>query len=157
MNSLNPTIFLANSCPFCYRGRGCHYEYAARRNVEEHGEEGFSILPRQAPPVANIANETFQTLLGPDVILCDRGEYNNQSTYNKGDFVYITRGNINYYFVAKENGVVIAPPNLNYWIQDMCSKSIEGCELRYGNEGKVRGVPLGLLPFGGFFSVNRFS
>ena len=42
----------------------------------------------------------------------------------------------------------IPPPNGQYWIADQCSKSIQGCKIRFGENP---------LPFGGFYGVSNYN
>lgn len=147
---------VANCCNFQYRGAGCCYESNFRRNIEEHGTETESTLPTFAPPVANDLNEKISVLLS-GVALVDKGEYDPNLTYNSGEFVFIARNNVNYYFVANGVDVNVPPPNLRRWIPDMCSKNVRGCELRFAIGGSAQGVTLGNLPFGGFLAVDRFK
>lgn len=149
-------LVIGNSCVFKYRGNGCCYEYNERRIPDEHGEIGESTLPTFAPPVANEFDEKFSNLLS-GVTLVDRGEYDPNLSYNSGDYTFITHNNMNYYFVANAKDLNVAPPNQRYWIPDMCSKKIKGCELRYALGSTVVGVPKGYLPYGGFLSVSRFK
>lgn len=136
-------------CPFAYRGEGCLYEYNARRNVSIHGEATDSTLPQQAPPIATINDELIIDLLG-DIPINDRGEYNRNVTYNKGDFVYIEYNNLKYYFVGRVNNITKSPPDSSQWLADTCSKKTRGCFLRFGNIGDGR------LPIGAFPSVSRY-
>jgi len=149
-------LVVANACGAKYRGHGCLYEYDARRNSYEHGEVGNSTLPTYAPPIANDKNEKFSTLLS-GINIIDIGEY-QPGVYQSGQSVYINRNNLNYYFVCKGKDVETPPPNLRYWMSDACSKSVLGCELRFGIGGSASGnVTAGQIPFGGFISVNKFK
>lgn len=150
---------IAQRCNFSYRGEGCMYEYEKRRNSDVHKEN--SLLPVYAPAIGNENDETFESLYGiTDPI--DRDLHVPSQSYNKGDQVYIVRGGINYYFVAK----IAVPPNVNinnitYWAADKCSKCLVGCRLRWGIKGKAgvanTGLTLGELPFGGFPATNRLA
>ena len=148
-------LVIANSCGAKYRGHGCLYEYNVRRISVEHGEIGDSVLPIYAPPVANDKNEKFSTLLS-GIPIIDVGEY-HPGVYQSGQSTYITRNNLNYYFVCKGKDVAIPPPNSRYWISDNCSKQILGCKLRYGIGGSASGniIP-GQLMTNAFISVNKF-
>ena len=85
--------------------------------------------------------------------------------YFKGNYVYLEKEKIKYYFVCKKNmadnekGPASMPPNTNYWIADECSKSLTGCRMRWGTEGKVVdggcGIKKGNLPFGGFPAARK--
>ena len=135
-----------NNCPFSYRGEGCLYEYAARKNPEIHGDGN---LPQSAPPIANILDEKFSSLL-PGVAFVDKGQYNVGQIYAKGEFVYLTHRGMNYYFVSKIDNNTNVPLDTKNWLIDECSKKVFGCKLRWNNVGD------GTLPYGGFLSVNRF-
>jgi len=138
-------IVSSDNCPWIYRGCGCLYEYASRKDSTTH-EDGN--LPGFAPPVATSFDEPINTLIS-GVAFTDKGDYNPGQIYNKGDCVNIKHRGIRYYFVSKMNTNSIAPPDGNAWISDQCSKKVKGCKLRFG------GIQNGYLPFGGFISVNR--
>lgn len=90
------------------------------------------------------------------------GEFEKGKTYNKGDVVYVeaykykiydkdkTSGfrGIRSYYVCTNNGTTTDPRNdsLN-WKKDSCSKSINGCSLRFGDRA---------LPFGGFPGTHKY-
>lgn len=150
-------IVSANRCPFCYRGAGCLYEYNSRRVTAEHGNTSESTLPDAAPSVANDRDERILDILKnlsgytTYTSIKDRGKWQKGITYSMGDQVYIIRGNIKYYFVAKQSALDKAPPSKDFWIADNCSKSIKGCNLRWG------GKNFGYLRYGGFPSVAQKS
>ena len=133
----------ARRCPFQYRGEGCLYEYNENREENVHGYVGQARLPKEAPPRANSKDELITTILGVSQ-LGDRGEYELNTTYDKGQFVWIKKDNIRYYFVASTNNVTVSPPNPIFWIEDACSKLIRGCNIRYDT------IDDGVLNFGGF-------
>lgn len=134
-------------------------------------------LPKQAVPVANDKDERISTLLGgtgPAVaVKDDLGLWDKSTTYEKGDYCYLLKENIKYYFVSKgaigEGAAAIpnlgkVPPNSEFWIADECSKSLTGCRMRWGagTVGKVEpgaGCPIqkGELPYGGFPAANKMS
>lgn len=150
-------LVTSNSCTHTYRGQGCFYEFNSRRNVNEHGEIGDSILPEEAPPIMTQFNEYISDILS-GIAITDFGEFNSNRTYNSGNYVFIEHNDIKYYFVANGVDINIPPPNLNYWIPDLCSKQIVGCEPRYAVGGAAKGnVILGNLPIATFPSVNRFK
>jgi lambda family phage minor tail protein L len=150
-------LVVSNSCPFTYRGAGCLYEYSSRRNPIIHEEEGVSILPEIAPPVATDKDEYISSLLS-GATFTDLGEYDANRIYNSGDYVFLDYNNHKYYFVSKTNNVSTSPPNLNYWIPEQCGKSTYSCSMRWGTQGVAdgNGIVLGNLPFGGWPTVNRF-
>lgn len=157
-----PSSIITNDyCRFQYRGCGCSYEYSSRKNSEEHGS---ATLPVNAISVANSKDESILFLLNDDtpssdpsyVQIVDRGKWVSNLGYSKGDQVYIFKGGINYYFVAKiATPVGKIPPNSTYWITDACSRKISGCKLRYGTGTKGAEVKNGNLPIGSFKGVNR--
>lgn len=155
------SIITNDYCRFQYRGSGCCYEYDSRRNSSEHENAN---LPSKARSVANSNDESILLLLNEDtqetdinyVNILDRGKWASNISYSKGNQVYISKNNINYYFVAKTSvpsGNI--PPNSTYWIADVCSRKISGCKLRYGNGTDGSEAKNGNLPIGSFKGVNR--
>ncbi len=161
-------LMLAERCPFTYRGEGCLYEYNSRRVLSIHGSESRATLPTSAPPVATELDKKISEILGVNIV--DKGEYDKNAYYTKGDSVYILRSGIKYYFVARANNPADAvgagasghsglgiftqsfpPPNRKYWILDACSKTIFGCKCRYST------INNGRLPFGGFPGANKIT
>lgn len=132
------------TCPFAYRGEGCCYEYARRKNDEIHQD---AILPTLAAPVATNLDERFAVLLR-GTVLVDKGEYQG-AIYQKGECIFIEKNGIKYYFVSKVNNNDAAPPNDAYWYEDRCSKKLSGCKLRWQTPGNK------ILPFGGFPNLTR--
>jgi lambda family phage minor tail protein L len=138
-------LIVSRSCPWVYRGHGCNYEYSSRK-TSVHGN---ATLPQLAPSTANDRNELIVDILAIANVT-DRGAFQEKIVYRKGDSVYIEKGGIKYYFIAKQDNPVDAPPSLKYWVSDQCDKSLAGCRLRWSKQG-------GGLPFGGFPSVNRIT
>jgi hypothetical protein len=108
-----------------------------------------------APPVATELGYEIRNIVGkPTSDLINQGKWTEKSTYIKGDFVFVIKDLIKYYFVAKK--VVPAgnkPPNSDYWAGDACSKDIIGCKLRFSSEKNE--TSNGVLPFGGFPSAEK--
>jgi len=79
--------------------------------------------------------------------------YNKDTTYNLNNVVSLEIDGIDHYFVCMKNGTKTNPlkDKVN-WKQDMCSKSVYGCRLRFGNpNNSVNNVEASQgLPFGGF-------
>ncbi len=163
-------VMVGNRCVWAYRGEGCLYESepnpsdqsTSNRVVKIHGEYPYSKLPTNAPPVADENDVLLVTLLG--VSLNSRGAWNSTNTYAKGDYVFVERDGIKYYFAAKTSVPSgNPPPSTTYWISESCSKLITGCRLRYGTDaaghpapGQANGNPFfGGLPFGGFPALTR--
>jgi lambda family phage minor tail protein L len=139
-------IISEDSCPWNYRGEGCLYEYSNRKTYVH----GNGTLPTIAPPVATNLDELISNVV-TGVSFVDKGQYNVGQSYNAGETVFIQNRGINYYFVSQVNNNNSAPPNTSGWVQDACSKRILGCKYRFLPIGS------GILPFGGFPSVNRFQ
>ena len=139
-------IISESSCPWFYRGEGCLYEYNNRKTVVH----GNGSLPQYAPPVATSLDESFSNLV-TGVPFIDKGQYNLGQTYAAGESVYIPNRGLKYYFMSKVNNNSTIPPNNSGWLADECSKRLQGCKLRWANQAS------GILPFGGFPSVNRFQ
>lgn len=142
-------IVSSKRCPFQYRGWGCLYESNANRQDFIHGESSESTLPVSAPPVANEKDELISDILGAGTKIEVIGEYKSGTKYNKGNAVWVQKDGIKYYFVAKQDNTTNPPPNPIFWINDSCSKSINGCRLRWADLPGHDGT----LPFGGFASV----
>ena len=77
------------------------------------------------------------------------------------------KNNIKYYFIARQDipsrtTTEFAPPNPDYWVADLCSKTLEGCKLRWGQNGAVNtdgtdDFNKGELQFGGFPNATRLE
>ena len=170
--SLPGRICLANRCPWVYRGEGCAYEFKAKGVASRHG--ATEHLPDFAPPTANDQDKLLTGIItGSDgASLYDPTTVTNTSVFNytgelgkdyaAGDVIYISQNDINYYYVAKKtvpDGH--PPPHTEYWEADRCSKSLDGCRLRWGTGGSAKNT-LGaakvtankFLPFGGFPGTN---
>ncbi len=139
-------IISENSCPWSYRGEGCLYEFANRKTTIH----GNGTLPQYAPPVATSLDEKFTDLV-TGVAFVDKGQYNPGQTYNIGEYTYISNRGLKYYFISTVNNNSSTPPNTSGWLADECSKRLQGCRLRWNSIGN------GILPYGGFPSVNRFQ
>ena len=84
-----------------------------------------------------------------------------------GDYVKMKKNNINYYFVARKavpssQGSEYAPPNPDYWIADLCSKTLNGCRKRWGPQGAIvvggtTDFVKGELQFGGFPNATKLE
>lgn len=109
----------------------------------------------QGAPKADAADKKFVEDYG--FTLVDQGEWNPATTYNQGDFVFITSnfnkeddsGKKQFFYVCKNNGVTGAnnrPVISDSWISDTCSHKINGCLCRFTPDN---------LPFGGFPALIR--
>lgn len=139
-------IISENTCGFQYRGDGCLYEFSGRKTTVH----GCGTLPVYAPPVATSLDEVLVNLIS-GVSFVDKGQYNLNQIYNKGEYCYILNRGIKYYFVSQVSSNNTSPPNTSGWVSDECSKDLLGCKYRWQN------INSGILPFGGFPSVNRFQ
>jgi lambda family phage minor tail protein L len=178
---------ISDKCNWNYRGPGCWYQHqegAGGDNAENPVpilqkadlRTGDIILPKDAPPVANDKDERIAGLLetSHNILATDNDMnlWNSEVTYVKNNYVYIIKDKIKYYFVAKADVLVnTPPPNATYWIADECSKTLNGCRLRWGAGGSVsQGAckignffngdannPSGGLPFGGFPAARKVS
>tara|TARA_Y100000034_G_C6907013_1_gene421231 strand:+ start:2382 stop:3623 length:1242 start_codon:yes stop_codon:yes gene_type:complete len=184
---------ISDKCNWNYRGPGCWYQH--REGTEDpipilekaDLRTGDINLPTDAPPVANDKDERIAGLLDTDqrtVNSAGIGEWNPdaksslalvdgvevQYSYDKNSYVYIIKDKIKYYFVAKANVPAnTPPPNATYWIADECSKTLNGCRLRWGAGGSVSqgsckigpvfisSTGSGGLPFGGFPAARKVS
>jgi lambda family phage minor tail protein L len=64
----------------------------------------------------------------------DQGLWNTGISYQRGDYTYLEKDGIKYYFVSITGhtaDVFNTPPNRSYWGSDSCSKTIYGCNLRW--------------------------
>jgi lambda family phage minor tail protein L len=142
-------------------------------------------LPGLTPPCSNDLDEKLTAVLGSS-LGNDKGEWSPFSkaggrggnlSYKKGDYCYLIKNKIKFYFVAKvdisherlteDQDIVInaenPPPNTDYWIADECSKTLTGCRMRWGTRGSVQndsglsscGITKGELPFGGFPAARK--
>lgn len=167
--SLPQEIVISNRCRFQYRGCGCLYEYKTNRVDKIHGSRYDSVLPESAPPVANVHDEVISEIIQTSIIV--KGRWELGKTYNKGDAIFIEKGTIpdevnpkikhgiKYYFVSKEDNNTSSPPG-SKWVEDACSLSIAGCNLRWKNinlgfTDNNDNPIVGVLPYGGFPAVNK--
>jgi lambda family phage minor tail protein L len=99
----------------------------------------------------------------------NRGGWQNGAVYKTGEYVYIENHNIKiakkdinaipnwspllkFYICSKAHtatGSKHPAFNKEYWVGDQCSKTVDGCKLRFGNES--------YLPFGGFPGTEEYS
>lgn len=136
---------------------GIYSDVLGNCKVSDNDFNSMSITPIQeyqkakgikfAPPVADQNDRTFFKLEGSTINtehyfndvteLKDKEFWSLSATgYDKGDFIYIQKNNINYYFVCKtkhQPSAINSPPNTGYWISDACSKTLNGCRLRWRN------------------------
>ena len=159
-------ILNSTRCPWTYRGEGCCYEYKSTADAQGFGVHDGATLPTYAPPMATEAGQEFSK----ENLVKDYDPYNNADTitptpwvqnkqYEAGSIVYITVKKVNYYFIAKTGGVDknVPPPNSNFWLADQCAKTLEACNVRWGQDspGARFAARNDYLPFGGFPGVKR--
>lgn len=156
--SIPKRTVLSDKCTWNYRGCGCLYEYKQNRVESIHGKSADSTLPDEAIPIANANNELITDILQiPSITV--KGLWKKNTTYLKGEAVFIEKNGIKYYFVCKVTSTTVRPPNTNYWVEDACSQTIAGCKLRWKNKyigfTDTQGLIKGVLPFGGFPGTNK--
>jgi len=171
------------TCPFTYRGEGCCYEYNAVKASDISANSPFSSkfhnvndecksisadapFHGTAPPVGtykdeNIINELIEDGLAYQAPKDPQGNYlvpeiwDRETTYAPGVPVRINIKSTNYYFVSKANSNKgHPPPDSAWWWADQCSKTLDGCRLRWKNN-PVHGYHSTPLPFGGFPTSRR--
>jgi lambda family phage minor tail protein L len=179
-------VIITRSCQWQYRGEGCLYEFSHLFNPNDSkdrktSEKAFgtdNIRSLSLPPIAHpIATDEdiLITELVPDYIgrvHQTPKKYQLGTEYPSGDWVYIEKNGVKYYFVARQ--VVpanLSPPHVEYWLQDACSKSQRGCKLRWNDAYRkdiakfprtepingADGTHYGCLPFGGFPAVKKIE
>jgi lambda family phage minor tail protein L len=116
-------------------------------------------FPCKAPPIADEDDELISVALGTDYDPTDSptkydpnkgGPPGNPSNYGAGDIIFIQKNDRKYYFVGKVDDIPAGkdylgaiPPNTNYWYEDKCSKTINGCKLRWSDSYKKTKLALG--------------
>ena len=163
---------LSQRCSFTYRGCGCFYEQKANSSgIYEKCDlrQSQLTMPEDAPPVATDKDEDISRIVGgPEATeLKNAGIWSSSRQYEAGEYVSMQKGGYNYYFVAKTTipsgqGTKFAPPNPDYWVADMCSKSLTGCRKRWGTKGSVvigetKDFVKGELQYGGFPNATRLD
>jgi lambda family phage minor tail protein L len=191
-------VIVADKCVWQYRGIGCWYQDAGEDTVD--GEEMIPILnkaelnylenpkggdsnnkglPNIAPPVGTENDQKMRDFVSVNTGL---GQWKKETAYASGDYVYLLKDKIKYYFVStgplknSEGNVIVdseenptfpntdkMPPNTEYWVADECSKSLTGCRMRWGSNGTFKHgntncqIKAGDLPFGGFPAARKIS
>lgn len=97
-------------------------------------------------PIADKQNKVFGAG-GYGYTLSNQGEWNSTTTYNQGDYVYLTSvlpqtAGLKLFYVCSINGTVgegnNPTANITAWIPDTCPKSIAGCRLRFTGSTPLR-------------------
>ena len=180
-------VIVSDKCVWQYRGIGCWYQDAgtneldgvegevvpllnkAELNYLDGGNSENKGLPEKAPPVATENDEKINALLPANVTInesSDNSKWSESTPYEAGQYVYLLKDKIKYYFVAKTavpGGII--PPNTEYWVADECSKSLTGCRMRWGLNGSFKNgnnsnnckIKAGDLPFGGFPAARKIA
>ncbi len=139
-------IIMSERCPWSYRGEGCCYEYADRI-TSVHGDKTIASTFKAVPKATEIGVEFRNLLSMSEDSFIDKGDWKPNIGYSKGEFVYVQKDLVKYYFIAKGDiPKGTKPPNQEYWLADECTKDVRGCRLRYRNSA---------LPFGGFPSAQK--
>lgn len=138
-------------CTWIYRGHGCLY---SKQPIKTANDADFKDSTG-----AVVTTSTSQL----------KGRWNKNSTYNKGDHVFIEIPNhdisnddsessinnasirpLRTFYVCVEDSITgneNFPPISNNWQRDECSKKISACRLRFGKNG---------LRFGGFPGTHAY-
>ena len=167
-------VVTASKCGFTYRGCGCFYEGDGNsaQSLADHVYKKCGIrrtdltLPEDAPPVATINDQNIKDMIGVSEFVF-KGKYSSKAFYESGDYIYMEKNGIRYYFVAKVDipateNTEYSPPNPDFWIADLCSKTLQGCRKRWGAQGSViigesEDFKKGELQFGGFPNATKLE
>ena len=167
-------VVTASKCGFTYRGCGCFYEGDGNsaQSLADHVYKKCGIrrtdltLPEDAPPVATINDQNIKDMIGVSEFVF-KGRYSSKAFYESGDYIYMEKNGIRYYFVAKVDipateNTEYSPPNPDFWIADLCSKTLQGCRKRWGTQGSVvigesEDFKKGELQFGGFPNATKLE
>ena len=167
-------VVTASKCGFTYRGCGCFYEGDGNsaQSLADHVYKKCGIrrtdltLPEDAPPVATINDQNIKDMIGVSELVF-KGRYSSKAFYESGDYIYMEKNGIRYYFVAKVDipateNTEYSPPNPDFWIADLCSKTLQGCRKRWGTQGSVvigesEDFKKGELQFGGFPNATKLE
>lgn len=165
-----------NLCSFVYRGAGCCYGKINNFVQQQRmGSETVQEFKNIGLPVADVYNKAF---IGNEQYgistLRNRGVWSETKTYYAGDFVLVqsiftydfSKESVQsssddlvgtyYVCVAESGGVSGVDNNPKFdrvnWIRDECSKTVEGCKLRW-QQYTARSQDTDrerALPYGGF-------
>ena len=167
-------VVTASKCGFTYRGCGCFYEGDGNsaQSLADHVYKKCGIrrtdltLPEDAPPVATINDQNIKDMIGVSELVF-KGRYSSKAFYESGDYIYMEKNGVRYYFVAKVDipateNTEYSPPNPDFWIADLCSKTLQGCRKRWGAQGSViigesEDFKKGELQFGGFPNATKLE
>ena len=139
-------IIMSERCPWSYRGEGCCYEYSDRL-TSIHGDKTVADTFKAVPKATEIGVQFSALLSMSEESFIDKADWKPNVGYSKGDFVYVEKDLVKYYFIAiKDVPKDSKPPNRDYWMADECTKDIRGCKLRFTSSS---------LPFGGFPSAEK--
>tara|TARA_R100000963_G_scaffold31540_1_gene22934 strand:+ start:875 stop:2089 length:1215 start_codon:yes stop_codon:yes gene_type:complete len=182
-------VIVADKCVWQYRGIGCWYQDAkedevdgekmipllnkAELNYLENSQGNNSAskgLPTKAIPAGTENDQKMRDFV---TVKKDQGPWEKGKAYASGDYVYLLKDKVKYYFVSTgpldDNpdfpNTDKMPPNSEYWVADECSKSLTGCRMRWGSNGTFKlghnvancQIKAGDLPFGGFPAARKIS
>jgi hypothetical protein len=107
-------------------------------------------------PITIGSSGTLRTKIAGNLVLTTGSSAPSTATgivgYVKGDVVSITSldGNPPSLFVCIQNHTSVQDPRFKkeYWVEDQCSKTLNGCKMRFGEYHH--------LPFGGFPSIEAY-
>jgi lambda family phage minor tail protein L len=107
-------------------------------------------------PIAIGSSGTLRTKIAGNLVLTTGSSAPSTATgivgYAKGDVVSITSldGNPPSLFVCIKDHTSVQDPRFKkeYWVEDQCSKTLNGCKMRFGEYHH--------LPFGGFPSIEAY-
>jgi len=178
-------VMIANYCPWKYRGLGCRYgqlpKFEQRITVGNTTKSSSDVFPDSGNlgiPVADDKDKLFFEENGYNITSINyRGDYDRTETnYVVGDIVRFkpsikilskfglsdteenTDDQCNFFYVCvKNNGSTAKDPRYEkeYWIADQCSKTLNGCRLRFKHYVPEDKDAKG-LPFGGFPSIESY-
>jgi lambda family phage minor tail protein L len=125
-------VVLADVCSFLYRGDGCFFNMNKAIATVDDASIMYGI---------------------PQVY---RGPWSGGVAYNYANVVYIaTPQRLVYYFCNYPNASLYPPTyDGSYWLADECSKTLNGCKMRFQNPAFALNRAQG-LPFGGFPGVQK--
>ena len=159
-----------NLCSFVYRGAGCCY---GKINNFVQSLPNGSTFSNIGIPVADVYNKPF--IGSPDYpigTLRNKGIWSADVSYSAGDFVLVqniftydfSKESVqsssddligNYYVCVSTSAVSGSDSNPKFdrinWIKDECSKTLEGCRLRWtkytvNSSGEQKDLPYGGFP-----------
>lgn len=147
-------IVMSRYCSFHYRGNGCGFNEGP--TADENNKPFNYAIDVNAGTSVSLATKV------------NKGRWTPGTSYVVGDYIYIENANVKvsqedinanpnwkplqkvYICVKAHTATAGKNPSINkeYWLADQCSKSIEGCRLRFPDNDE--------LPFGGFPGTEEY-